>query len=198
MNDNEKKDRALAYINKKYGENFEIVSFFARNIDMPYDELIVSNSQKQKCKVYIEENDLGIEIIKDEYYGIIKSDEYKQMIREVLDQFLPEYKYFSDFSANYFDDIYDRDYELKDALMNEEMQFYSKNYIFISSEIASQINESVYSDITFSLKMCNLKLYIAFYIVSNEEYIGIDEKKDVNLFLPNDYRVYPVFKKIIM
>jgi hypothetical protein len=62
---------------------------------------------------------------------------------------------------------------------------------------APYIDKSIYKELCHELEENGYTLYIAIYSVSDEEFLSIDEEKDVNLFLPDDYRVDPVFKKTI-
>lgn len=196
-NDENKKSYVLEHIENKYNKTFEIVSYTDKNIDMPYDEIVMQDSEGKLFFVYVEKNEDGEEVIQDGYYGVLKSDDYEKMIRNILDKYFSDYKFFSEFTASYFDEKYDSDYDLSDALNDNNIQFFTDSYIFVSEETASGIAESAYDELCLELEEQGLTLYLAVYAVSEAEYLSIDEEKNVNLFLPVDYNVSPVFKKTI-
>ena len=190
----EKKAVALNHIKDKYCGTFEVVSFTSKNIDMPYDEIIMRDQNGKKFFVYIEEDDSGKEKIQDGYYGVLKADEYRKTLTTILDKYFANYKFFSNFTANYFDNKYDENYELGEALRTDKTQFFSKNYVFVSEECLENVSQTVYEELSKELESNGLSLYIAVYRAGISEIDGIDETKDVNLFLPDDYRAEPEFK----
>ena len=196
-NTDEKKVIALNHIEDKYSGSFEVVSFTSRNIDMPYDEIVMMDRRGNKFFVYIEEDDNGNEIIQDGYYGVLKAGEYRETIENILDKYFTNYKFFSNFTASYFDNKYDEAYDLSEALRVDKTQFFSKNYVFVSEECLENMSQTVYEELSSEFESNGLSLYIAVYRASVDEIAGIDETKDVNLFLPDDYRVEPEFKSTI-
>lgn len=194
---NEKKNSALNHMESKYGGSFEIVSFTSKNIDMPYDELVIQDQYGNNFFAYIKDDGYGNEIVQDAYYGVLKADDYDKILRSILDKYFTDYKFFSHFTASYFDNKYDSNYALSDALKENKAQFFSDNYVFICEENQMPMDETAYEKLTHEFEDNGLSLYIAVYNVSAEELNRIDETKDVNFFLPSDYRVNPVFKKTI-
>lgn len=193
----EKRSFVLKHMENKYSGSFEIVSFIAKNIDMPYDELVIQDQYGNKFFAYIKEDEHGNEIVQDAYYGVLKADDYDKILRSILDKYFSDYKFFSNFTAGYFDNKYDCNYALSDALKENKVQFFSDNYVFICEENLMSMDEAVYDKLTSEFEDNGLTLYIAVYSVSAEELNRIDEAEDVNLFLPGDYKVNPVFKKTI-
>lgn len=193
-NTDEKKAVALNHIMDKYCGSFEVVSFTSKNIDMPYDEIVMRDQNGKKFFVYIEEDDSGNEKIQDGYYGVLKADEYRKILTTILDKYFTNYKFFTNFTANYFDNKYDENYELGEALRTDKTQFFSKNYVFVSEECLEYVSQTVYEELSKELESKGLSLYIAVYCAGISEIDGIDETKDVNLFLPDDYRAEPEFK----
>ena len=189
-------DIVLSELKEKYNEEFYIVDYIPKNIDASFDEFILKNSKGDIFKAYLEKAD-GEPVITDNYYGVLKQGEYKKTIKNILDNYFSEYKFFTSFNAGYFDNKYDCNYELKYALKDNKHQFFSNSYIFITDESAGYIDESNYEELCHELEKSGYTLYIAIYSVSDKEFLSIDEEKDVNLFLPDDYRVDPVFKKTI-
>ena len=188
----------LSHLESKYGGSFEMISFHGRNIDMPYDEIVMQDQYGNKFYVYIEKDDNGKEVIKDQYYGILKEDEYAQIVRDILDKYLQDYKFFPNFTASFFDNKYDGEYALSDALREEKYQFFSNNYIFMSEDNLRSVSESTFDELTKELENNGFSMFIAIHSVSSEELNNIDETKDVNNFLPDDYPVDPVYEKTIM
>lgn len=186
----------ITYLEKKYDEQFDIVSFTAANIDMPYDYVVCKNSRGERFAVYIEQED-DQQIIRDGYYGILKAEEYRDIIKKILSAYLPEYKYFYNFTASYFDNQYDSDYLLQDALADNKTQFFSRNYIFVSERTREKLSEAVFEEMVAALRKHGLTMYIALYSVPEDRFCVIDETQDVNLYLPTDYKAEPMFKRTI-
>ena len=193
-NIDERKAVALNHIEDKYSGTFEVVSFTSKNIDIPYDEIVMRDQNGKKFFVYIDEDDDGNERIQDGYYGVLKADEYRKTLITILDKYFTNYKFFTNFTANYFDNKYDENYDLSVALRTDKTQFFSKNYIFVSEECLENVSQTVYEELSKELESNVLTLYIAIYRVGIGEIGNIDETKDVNLFLPDDYRAEPEFK----
>lgn len=189
-------DIVLSELKEKYNEEFYIVDYIPKNIDASFDEFILKNSKGDIFKAYLEKAD-GEHVITDNYYGVLKQEEYGETIKNILDKYFSEYKFFTDFNASYFDNKYDYNYELKEALKDNKNQFFSNSYIFITDESAGYIDKSNYEELCHELEESGYTLYIAVYTVSDKEFLSIDEEKDINLFLPDDYKVDPVFKKTI-
>lgn len=187
---------ALDHLENKYGCSFEIVSFTAMNMDMPYDELVIVDANGNKFYTYIDQNEKGELVIRDRYYGILKAEDYDQMMRSILDCFFPEYKLFSNFTAGYFDEKYDSEYPLQEALKENRVQFFSKNYLFLP-EKERNLDGDTFEKLTQALEKKGLSLYIAVYATEDAAFQKIDEKQDVDQFLPSDYSVKPLFKKTI-
>lgn len=192
----EKKDVALKHVENKYEGSFEIVSYTDKNIDMPYDEFVMKDESGRKFFLYIKENDEGEDVIQDNYYGILKATDYEKTTKKILDKYFSDYKYFFNFTAGYFDNKYDGDFELTDALKDNKRQFFTNNYIFVRKD-ELLTDESRYDEMTSELKEYGLTMYLAVYPVSDEEFNCIDENNDVDQYLPDDYRVDPAFKKTI-
>lgn len=188
---------ALNHVENKYGGSFEVVSYTAKNIDLPYDEVLMQDQAGSKFFVYIKEDENGKMVVQDGYYGILKADEYHQILRDILDKHFTDYKLFSHFTASYFDNEYDGNYDLRDALKMNKAQFFSRNYIFVDEDDLSAVSEAAYEELSQEFEAHGLSLYIVVYSTSKEELETIDETEDVNLFLPDDYRVNPIFKNTI-
>ena len=190
------KELAIDHLENKYNEDFEIVSFESRNIDMNYDEVICKNDEGEKITVYMgeEENEL---VIVDNYYGIIKRAEYKKILSEVFDDFFPEYMHFFSFTASYYDNKFTKDVDIASALLENKEQFFSRNYIFINESSAEHLNESIFKDVCDAIKKRNLSLWVSIYSVSDDEFALMDENQDVDKYLPDDYDIEPLFKETI-
>lgn len=187
---------ALDHLENKYGCSFEIVSFTAMNMDMPYDELVMVDANGNKFYTYIDQNEKGELVIHDRYYGILKAEDYDQMMRSILDRFFPEYKLFSNFTAGYFDEKYDSEYPLQEALKENRVQFFSKNYLFLP-EKERNLDGDTFEKLMQALEEKGLSLYIAVYTTEDAAFQKIDEEQNVDQFLPSDYSVKPLFKKTI-
>ncbi len=193
---NEKIDNVIEHIENKYDEKVEIVSYTAKNIDMPYDEIVCKDSNGKMFFVRIKKEN-GEQVIYDNYYGILKSEDYRKVITDILDDYLPEYKYFFNFTAGHFDNKYDKDFEITDALAENPVQFFSYNHIFITNETAEQLDGNVFENLYADIEKRGLSLYIAAYSYTESEYELIDENEDVNKYLPSDHRVDPIFEENI-
>ena len=193
----DQKAAALEHLEKKYGETFSVVSFTARNIDMPYDLYVMKDKADRQFSLTVRYSDEGQRRIQDGYYGVLKADDYQKILRDVLDRYLPDYKLFTVFTASYYEERFDGAFALSEALKENRMQFFSNNYLFVDAETASGTDARVYEQICGELEEYGLTLYLAVYSVSGEQLQNIDEEKEARLYLPEDYRTRPVFEKTI-
>ena len=193
----QQKAAALEHLEEKYGKTFEIESFTARNMDMPYDLYIMKDAAGNNFSLTVRYAKDGKTEIRDGYYGIAKAEEYQKQLRDVLDRHFVQYKLFTVFTAGYFDNRYDKDYPLAEALKENNMQFFSNNYLFIDGDTAAKTDPQVYEQICSELEQRGLTLYLAIHSVTGEQLQSIDEAEEAERYLPEDYRNGPVFEKTV-
>ena len=71
----QQKAAALEHLEEKYGKTFEIESFTARNMDMPYDLYIMKDAAGNNFSLTVRYAKDGKTEIRDGYYGIAKAAE---------------------------------------------------------------------------------------------------------------------------
>lgn len=178
QNSSEIHNVALNHLREKYKEDFEVVWCVPRNIDAFFDEVMCVNEQGQYVKVFIEED------VNDNYFGVLKEKEYKELLAPILKKYISSYKIFSRFTASYFRSDFDKDTALMDALNSEGFSFFSRCVIFVNESIEKELDKKAYEEVKKELEKTGLKLYFVMYSVPSEVYETIDENKDVNEYLP--------------
>lgn len=190
------KKKVLEHLESKQGESFEIVSFYGENIDMPYDEIVCKNQNGDLFYSYIKKEN-GKQVIHDDYFGIVIADEYRMHVEEILDRYISDYKYFFNFNCGHFDDNFDASTKLPEALETNQDQMFSNSYIFVNKSTAAKIDDATFDAMCSELRESGLLLYVAIYQKDDSDYEIIDETHEVDSYLPDDYRIDPIFKRTI-
>ncbi len=193
---NRKKEKVLSHLESKYGESFEIVSFYGENIDMPYDEIICQNKNGELFSVSIENDGLK-QIIHDDYYGIVIADEYREYVEEILDHYISDYKYFFNFTCGHFEDEFDASTQLSEALDVNATGMFTNNIVFVNQNTAKQLDEALFDALCNELRENSLEIYLAIYEKDDSEYAIIDETQDVNQYILNDFGSVKIFAETI-
>ena len=122
---NELSSQTLSMLKVKYSEDFSIEDMIPMNIDNTHDEVFCHAEQRGRLvNVYRFHEDNNF-VFLDNYYGIIKEEEYFQMMKKLLSS------YFTDFCmgfrclADYFNNELDEKVPLSVAIKDYPQQFFA-------------------------------------------------------------------------
>ncbi len=186
---------AQEHLQNKYHEDFRAISYIAKSIDVHYHEVKCENAQGDAVTVFVEEQD-GIQIVTDNYYGTLIAPEYKTLLRGFFDGYLPAYKHYFTFTASYFDNAFTADTVFSlETIRNNEM-FFSRNYLYIPESAAAELRAEDCQKLLAQLQDSGVHLRLLVYIVPDDLYEQMDESADRKNYLNNEYTQNPLFNEM--
>jgi hypothetical protein len=185
---------ALQHLHLKYDEKFEVITSVGRNWDAVYDEVLCEDSAGRKVTVYISDED-GKQLIQDDYYGTIVHNDYKDAVSSIADKSFSDYKLFSSFMADFYDDNLTEAVPLKKAIEQNAEQFFSQTYFIVKESEAP--NEKGFDAMCDNLRKHGLTMYVVVCVVDDTFFDCVDERRDVNEYLPPTGKAKQIFSKTI-
>ena len=174
------RNNIVPYLEEKYGEEFTLVSYDMRSIDVPYDEAICVNALGQKLKVYVDYED-GSTVITDNYYGTLRMPQYREVLQEIFKVIPCDFKFCTHFTAGFFDSEYDKDTPLSVALAEKKAQFFTNTFFFVPED--AEIDETMLSQIREACLAKNITMYFAVYKMDAQTYAAIDETQQGSTYI---------------
>jgi len=175
---------AVIHLEKKYNEEFVGVGWHDTNVYKCYP---VAN-EGWIAKVYFERED-GKRVIKDDYYGWLKKEEYLEITNSITRQWFPSenIKMYSNFSASYFKDEYTATTPLIEAMDRTPFNFLSSIRIFIAMDdgLDAVVFELKCMHIAELLREANYNTSIKVIAVQSDHLENINEDNYAQFFSMN-------------
>lgn len=189
-------EQALAYLQDKYNQEFQIISSIDSSLDVPYDEIFFQTSTypNETVTVFRKKDNNGFYFV-DDYYKLIVSDEYNELLQSVIGSCLSEKKVYFDFTADYYPAELDASYSLVDALNNFSDSLFANIYVFVPSS-TSDMSEKLRSEIENTLRSNGMICYFALYEINDNDYSSLDSNS-YEEYLSSNYQLNPVFKTTV-
>lgn len=182
---------ASEHLTEKYGEEFKLFSYFGFSMDVDFGEaFFTSESFPDKYIKVICRLD---GIYSDNYYGILKNDEFSDIIKEAAAEYFPDAKIFTKLTANGFPNDLDRSAPLNYAVKRYPMAFISGTNIFCTNDLndPSQKLNAFCAD----LDEQGLRGNVSLYLLSKERLSELfSEDREPELF---DKDMLPAFTQSI-
>jgi len=180
----ENNSKAVEHLEKKYNEEFVGIKWYDDNV---YGCRPVSN-EDWIVKVYFLKED-GQKFIRDDYYGLLKKDEYLELTNNITRQWFPdeEIKIFSRFTSSFFVDEYRADTPLVDVMANNSFHMISCIDVFIAEDegLNKDVFEAKCNNLVESLESANYTTLLVVYAIHNDYLAIISEDNYTNYFLRN-------------
>lgn len=170
----EKKDKVLAYLKEKYGEEFVLVSVNESGWGQGHDVIYLypkNGTEEHTFAVWGTMRDDGNYAMQDGYFGIIIKDEYEAVLSHFVKEIYNEFKLYTRFGRGIvFPDRLNKATKISDIYCKEQL-FTSDTVIFVKQSSAQGIDpaESL-KKIAQKMKEEKLVGEITIYIVFNDKY----------------------------
>ncbi len=174
----EKREMVINYLEEKYGEEFEGVSYASSEILKPYDEFWVypKNGDKKNDLFMVtgvfSEDSKKYEM-HDSYFGILIHDRYQSYVNELLNSIINNfYLLVNTKSFITYADRYNRNTEINEIYKRDEDKGLSSYmYIYIKqSSLKDEDEKNILMKIAEIMRENNLECRIKLYIVYDYKY----------------------------
>lgn len=169
-------EQAQTYLQKKYNQDFQIISLIDKSIDVPYEEIHLCPATNPEDMVTVyhsqELNDENF-YFSDNYYRIIVRDEFEKKIHSIIDSRFDRCKIFFGFTASFFPDELDASFSLDDALEKYSDALFVNIFVFIPEENAHAV-DSTWKDIWNDYQANRIACYFAFYGLNDTDFHLMD------------------------
>ncbi len=210
----EKKQMVLEYLEKKYGEKFDGVSYAPSEVLKQHDEFwVYPQNGNKKNDVFIVTGSYSKELKKyvmhDAYFGILIHDEYLKYVNALVHAVIDEFYITVDTkSDNPYTDRYTKETEIKDLYLKNELRgIYPYVHIYIKQSSVKDKNiDNIVKEITETMKDNNLEsiitLVVVFdykydYFVNNISKIKINDDNRKEYYVYEKDRKSPYYKSLV-
>lgn len=180
-------NQALTYLTEKYNENFKVIDSSPSGIDVPYDEIVLYSAKYPEDKVIVYREKRGGEYsFSDNYFGIMKKDEYAQKLESDVFKIFSDCKVYFDFMADFFDNSYVVSTDFNEVMKTNKSALDSNIRVFISTENITGYNyEEKCEELLDLLKQENYYAAVQICCVEPDLYITINELNYVDIISEN-------------
>ncbi len=115
-----RKEEVLAYLEERYGEEFEIASYRGRSYAYDYVHMYAYpkgyEDEAHKFEIQGRINEEGKMEYVDSYVMIRLTDEYASYVDEIIDEYFDDYKFYLEFSSEWMTNELPADTKVEDLL----------------------------------------------------------------------------------
>lgn len=170
------KERVLAHLQEKYGEEFVPVSFNGSGWAYPYNQMILypkngSSSDRFEARIVINKD--GTYDISDGYFGVWIAPEYSKTVSGIVKEFYKDFKFSLHFGDGVFPERLNKTTSIEE-IYNKEEYFNADVVVFVKEESAEGMdaNDTLRK---IADRMIEKKLVgdVTVYVVKNEKFDSI-------------------------
>ena len=118
--EDKRKEEVLAYLEERYGEEFEIASYRGRGYAYDYVHMYAypkgHEDEAHKFEIQGRINEEGKMEYVDSYVMIRLTDEYASYVDEIIDEYFDDYKFYLEFSSEWMTNELPADTKVEDLL----------------------------------------------------------------------------------
>ena len=179
--------QALKYLENKYNQEFEVVDSTPSGMDVPYDEITLKTKLHPGKVITVYRRDEGDVSFKDDYFGILKENEYAAVLAEKVGGTFAVNKTYFCFLADYFNDSYTQSTDMLAVMQEDEMALYASVTVFVSGAdgYTQDTLEAKCAELSSQLKAANFYVMITVYAVEEDEFTTLN-KENYEMFLTNN------------
>ena len=186
MSGHTNQERALQYLEGKYGDKFTLYSSIDDSVDQRFREYyFVAEAFPGQIVKVIED----VDGYRDNYYGFLVKEDFGTMVQPVWDHYFPDGKVFWQFSGSTFPDGLDRHTDLSKAMRDYE-EALRANFVLFADRDA--LTDSMWQEMVHALVEKHVHGLIRYYRVDPADYPSLTEDS-YPAYLSENYRLEPVY-----
>ncbi|WP_223068049.1 hypothetical protein [Paenibacillus caui] len=194
------KDEMMAYLEKKYGEEFVPLSLSFSDFAYSYDRLYAypkKGTEKDAFEVWGTRKDDGSYSMSDGYFAKYIRPEYETVMSGFVSEIYKDFKLYTDFNEGIMPDRLNKNTKIEEIYNKDEL-FFSDTVIFVKESSAKGIDDEE-SLRTIAEKMQAKKMVgsVRIYIVFDDKYESIGLETLKGLSPTEDKNYFPYYRKRI-
>lgn len=183
MNNLNTQKEVINYLADKYNDTFYVDETVTPGIDVKYYEYHC-HSSKYPDKRFVVYKENGI--YKDNYYGVLISPVYEQIISNELNKYYTDYRLFYNFKSNYFDRSFTNVTLLDEYLKSNPSQFNVNISVFLND--SNELNKEDFESIRDLLETKLVNFNISIALCSENDYLSLTEINYDSIVVIKEFR----------
>ncbi|MBS5914248.1 MAG: hypothetical protein E7L01_26920 [Paenibacillus macerans] len=173
------KDKMLAYLEEKYGEEFSPLSFESSGFAYSYDTLWAypkNGTKEDRFEVWGSRTEDGSYGMSDGYFGIYIKPKYEEVLSGFVSEIYKDFKLFTGFEEGVMADRLNKNTKIEEIYAPDEL-FFSDTVIFVNEDSTKGISdEEGIRRIAEKMKEHKMVGSVRLYVVFNDKFdsIGLD------------------------